>query len=172
MGVSGSGKSTIAEVLAERLGCRLLEGDDFHPSRNVEKMAMGIPLTDEDRWPWLDLIGQELSLTRSRGERLVATCSALRKSYRERLRQYGGTSICFLFLKSDRFTLQQRIDQRGGHFMPSSLLATQLALLEEPTFERDVTTVDVSLGLAAAVELAIGKLSLIWNNQAQASRNQ
>jgi gluconokinase len=172
MGVSGSGKSSVAEGVAERLDCRLLEGDDFHPSRNVDKMARGIPLTDEDRWPWLDLIGQELSMARRRGERLVVTCSALRRIYRERLRQFGGTSICFLFLRADKHVLKRRLDRRGGHFMPPSLLASQLALLDDPTNERDVAVVDVSVGLTAVVELAVGELSLIWNNQARAPGKQ
>jgi gluconokinase len=134
-------------------------------------MANGIPLTDEDRWPWLDLIGQELSLARGRGERVVATCSALRKTYRERLRQYGETSICFLFLSGDKPTLERRLDQRGGHFMPPSLLASQLASLDDPTLESDVATVDVSFELAAVVERAIGELSLIWNSPAPPSGN-
>ncbi|MES5045089.1 gluconokinase [Rhizobium nepotum] len=142
MGVSGSGKSTVAEELAEKLGIDFIEGDKLHPKSNVDKMSEGIPLTDEDRWPWLDLIGAELHKGRENNG-VVVSCSALKKIYRDRLRKAAGGSLAFVYLDGSLELLSRRMGERKGHFMPLSLLQTQLATLEVPTGEPGVVTVSI-----------------------------
>lgn len=129
MGVSGSGKTTLGEAIAARLHWRFQEGDDLHPQANVEKMSRGEPLTDEDRWPWLDAIGQWLDQRAGAGESAVLTCSALRRPYRERLRD-GRPGVLFCHVVADEATLRDRMEHRQGHYMPASLLSSQLAALE------------------------------------------
>ncbi len=129
MGVSGSGKSLLARGLAERLGWPFLEGDDLHPPANVEAMAAGTPLTDDDRGPWLDRIGQWVDEQRRSGVSAVVTCSALRRSYRDRLR-HGRPGVCFCHVTADPGLIERRMRTRQGHFMPATLLPSQLAVLE------------------------------------------
>ena len=129
MGVSGSGKSTVAEGLSTVLGCEFAEGDAFHPDANVEKMRTGTPLTDEDRWPWLEAIGEWISGKESRGESAVVTCSALRRVYRDLLRR-GRPHVRFLHVTAESDVIPARMEHRPGHYMPPSLLASQLATLE------------------------------------------
>ncbi|KEQ09366.1 MAG: gluconokinase [Alphaproteobacteria bacterium] len=154
MGVSGAGKSSIGERLAVRLGCRFVEGDRLHPASNVEKMAKGMPLTDEDRWPWLDLVGQELAASVAEGKSLVLSCSSLKRIYRDRLRQAAGGHLRFVFLKGTPELLELRMGERTGHFMPLSLLHTQLATLETPEGEEGVVTVDIDATLEEIVDAA------------------
>ncbi len=154
MGVSGAGKSSIGERLAARLGCEFVEGDRLHPASNVEKMAKGMPLTDEDRWPWLDLVGNELATSVEKGKSLVLSCSALKRTYRERLRKAAGGRLRFVFLKGTPQLLEVRMGERTGHFMPLSLLQTQLATLETPEGEEGVVTVDIDATLDEIVEAA------------------
>jgi gluconokinase len=154
MGVSGAGKSSIGERLSVRLGCEFVEGDRLHPASNVEKMAKGMPLTDEDRWPWLDLVGKELATSVEKGDSLVLSCSALKRTYRERLRQAAGGRLRFVFLKGAPKLLEVRMGERTGHFMPLSLLQTQLATLESPEGEEGVVTVDIDASLDEIVEAA------------------
>lgn len=143
MGVSGSGKSTVAEELAEKLGIAFIEGDKLHPKSNVDKMSEGIPLTDEDRWPWLDLIGAELRKG-IENNGVVVSCSALKKIYRDRLRKATGGPLAFVYLDGSLELLEvRRMGERKGHFMPLSLLQTQLATLEVPTGEPGVVTVSI-----------------------------
>ena len=132
MGVAGAGKTTVGQKLAAYLGWRFVEGDDFHPAANVTKMTRGRPLTDADRAPWLQALRREVVRSRDRGESLVVTCSALKASYRATLRGDDGAAVQFVYLKVAPAVLQQRLQQRQGHFMPASLLASQLATLEEP----------------------------------------
>ncbi|MGY1754704.1 gluconokinase [Blastococcus sp. SYSU D01042] len=129
MGVSGSGKTTVAEALAERLGWEFAEGDDFHPRANVEKMASGQPLDDDDRWPWLRTIGGWIDQREATGRSVVVTCSALKRSYRDLLRE-GRPSVWFAHVTADAELLRERIGARTGHYMPASLLDSQLATLE------------------------------------------
>lgn len=129
MGVSGCGKSTVGARLAERLGYQFFDGDDFHPPANVARMASGTALRDKDRQGWLVAIGREMHKTLRSGHGCVFACSALRRHYRDTLRTEAG-SIMFVHLAPDARTLAQRMDQREQHFMPLSLLASQLATLE------------------------------------------
>ncbi|SDF35131.1 gluconate kinase, SKI family [Blastococcus fimeti] len=129
MGVSGSGKTTVAERLAERLDWEFAEGDDFHPRANVEKMAAGHPLDDDDRWPWLRTIGGWIDQREATGRSVVVTCSALKRSYRDLLRE-GRPSVWFAHVTADATVIRDRIEHRSGHYMPASLLDSQLATLE------------------------------------------
>ncbi len=129
MGVSGCGKSTVAKGLSTALGWEFAEGDDFHPEANVAKMRSGTPLTDEDRWPWLESIGEWISGKERAGEPAVVTCSALRRAYRDLLRE-GRPHVRFLHVTAEPDVLLERLEQRPGHYMPASLLTSQLAALE------------------------------------------
>jgi carbohydrate kinase (thermoresistant glucokinase family) len=126
MGVSGSGKTTVAEALAQAVGADFVEGDDLHPAANRAKMASGTPLDDEDRWPWLDEVARRL-VDPDRG--VVASCSALKRSYRDRIRSVAPDAW-FLFLDGDPDLLARRQAARKGHFMPPSLMRSQLETLE------------------------------------------
>ncbi|QND54011.1 gluconokinase [Phyllobacterium sp. 628] len=153
MGVSGSGKSSVGEGIAKALDLPFLEGDVLHPASNVEKMSAGIPLTDDDRWPWLDKIGAELAKAE---KGIVVSCSALKKTYRDRLRQEAGGPLAFVFLDGSLEVLRAHMGKRTGHFMPLSMLDSQLATLEPPTIEPLVFTQDVvhpiDMIVAASVE--------------------
>lgn len=129
MGVSGVGKSTIAIGVAEALGWDFTEGDDLHPAENVEKMRAGIPLTDDDRWPWLRQIGERMNEQIAAGRSTVITCSALKRSYRDLLRE-NRPSVRFLHLVADPDVIAIRMQHRPGHFMPAALLQSQLETLE------------------------------------------
>lgn len=131
MGVSGSGKSTVGAMLARRFGARFIEGDDYHPSANIEKMRGGAPLDDSDRMPWLAALACEIRRHRAGGADVVVACSALKASYRELLAGDIPDSF-FVYLKGDEPLIRQRIDKRPGHFMPEKLLASQFEILEEP----------------------------------------
>jgi gluconokinase len=153
MGVSGSGKTTVGRALAAVLHWHFVDADDFHPEANVAKMARGIALSDDDRWPWFDRIVAELKRQQATGAQVVLACSALKRSYRERLAQAGD--VRFAYLKGDAATIEPRLAHRSGHFMPASLLASQFATLEEPS---QAIVVDVSepvAGQAAAIARAL-----------------
>jgi gluconokinase len=142
MGVSGSGKSTVARLLAERLGCDLAEGDDLHPSQNIAKMAAGVPLTDADRSPWLARIAAWIADHTARGRDGVVTCSALKRRYRDLLRG-SSDDVRFIYLQGTKDVIAQRLSTRHGHYMPASLLDSQLADLEPPAPDEPAITVDV-----------------------------
>jgi gluconokinase len=129
MGVCGSGKSSVGALLAAALGVRFLEGDDFHPPANVQKMRAGIPLTDEDRAGWLDRLAAEIGAAAAAGEGLVLSCSALKRRYRDRLRA-ADPGLRFAHMAGERDLIAQRMLARAGHYMPLSLLESQLAILE------------------------------------------
>jgi gluconokinase len=159
MGVSGSGKSSIGEKVAEALSLRFIEGDQLHPASNVEKMSKGIPLSDADRMPWLDLIGDAMKDALAKGEGVIVTCSALKRLYRERLRAAAGGNLFFVYLEGSRELLTERMGHRKGHFMPSSLLESQLETLEAPTGEPGVVTVDIDDTVEGIAEEARKKLA-------------
>jgi len=129
MGVSGAGKSTTAAELVRRLGWDFAEGDDFHPPANVAKMRAGIPLDDEDRWPWLRALAEWIGEHEAAGANAVVTCSALKRSYRDLLRD-GHPSVWFVHVSEDPALIRERLGHRTGHYMPASLLGSQLAILE------------------------------------------
>jgi gluconokinase len=147
MGVSGVGKTAVGKRLAEALGWRFLEGDDFHPLANVAKMAAGIPLTDEDRMPWLERLRELVAETLARGEDAVLACSALKRSYRQLL-TVDPTRMRWVYLWAPREVIADRLARRTGHFMPLGLLGSQLETLEAP---EDALQVDVTPGLEQVV---------------------
>jgi gluconokinase len=146
LGVSGCGKSTVARALAERFGGEYLDADNFHPTANKAKMAAGIALTDEDRWPWLDALNGELRGRTGTDGWLFLACSALRDAYRERLRR-GLPQLRFIYLRGTTELIGDRLEKRFGHFMPPELLESQFTTLEEPadaiTVEIDKTPVEI-----------------------------
>ena len=144
MGVAGSGKSTIAAGLAERLGVDFIEGDALHPQANVNKMAGGVPLTDEDRWPWLEAIGERIEAERAAGTGVVVSCSALKHVYRDCLRKKVHGRVRFILLDGPRDLISSRMLGRKGHFMPQALLDSQLATLEKPGPDEDAVILDIS----------------------------
>ncbi|WP_194819738.1 gluconokinase [Nocardia sp. XZ_19_385] len=162
MGVSGSGKTTIANILAAQLGWEMLEGDDLHPPANIAKMAAEHPLTDEDRWPWLESIAQWISQRVETGGSAVVTCSALKRSYRDVLRQamigHPEATLLFVYLRGAPEELHRRLVARQNHYMHASMLDSQLATLEDPTGEPDTVTIDIGgtpNEVAAAVAAAL-----------------
>ncbi|CAN7181291.1 gluconokinase [Rhizobium rhizogenes] len=161
MGVSGSGKSSIGEKMAARLNIHYVEGDALHPAANVEKMSKGIPLTDEDRWPWLDVIGQQISASLAKGEGIAVTCSALKRVYRARLRTAAAGHLYFIYLDGSKELLAKRMGERKGHFMPASLLESQFQTLEVPTGEPGVVTVNIDDTIDGIVEAALKGLAAI-----------
>lgn len=140
MGVTGSGKTTIGRLLAADLGWTFYEGDDFHPSANVEKMSRGIPLDDADRLPWLDRLRAVIERCTAAGESAVIACSALKESYRRRLAD-GLAEVRFIYLKGEPRLIAERVAHRAGHFAGTALLPSQFATLEPPA---DAITVDVA----------------------------
>jgi carbohydrate kinase (thermoresistant glucokinase family) len=142
MGVSGSGKTTVAALLAGRLHWKFQEGDALHPQANVDKMHDGVPLTDADRLPWLDSIAALVDRWSVEGVCGIITCSALKRAYRDRIRA-GQSDVEFVYLRGAREMVSARITQRMGHFMPASLLDSQFATLEEPDDDEPVITVDI-----------------------------
>jgi carbohydrate kinase (thermoresistant glucokinase family) len=155
MGVSGCGKSTVGQALAGSLGWQFLDADDFHPPSNVAKMRAGSPLTDEDRWPWLDLVADRMRAVNASGGHAVLACSALRQVYRDRLAAAGD--VRFVHLAGDLPTIAARLGARRHRYMPASLLESQFATLEPPT---DAIVVDVREPVAAqvqAIRVALGK---------------
>ena len=159
MGVSGSGKTTVADLLAKQLGWQFMEGDRLHPSANVEKMRQGIPLTDADRAPWLDRIGEELKSWAAEGRSGVMTCSALKRAYRDRIRS-ARPDVRFVYLKGSQALIGGRIAVRHHEYMPASLLRSQFDALEEPTPDEPVITVDAGGSPETEVAAVVAPLGL------------
>ena len=145
MGVAGCGKSTVGAQLASKLGATFLDADDFHPPANVARMAAGTPLTDADRAAWLDVLAERLATGRARGERLVLACSALKRSYRDTLRG-GAPDLTLVHLAGMPALLAERLAARQGHYMPATLLPSQLATLQPPQPDENGLTLDISAG--------------------------
>jgi gluconokinase len=157
MGVSGSGKSTISESLAARLGWRYEDGDSFHPASNVAKMSAGQPLTDDDRRPWLQAIADEIDRLSAAGERAVIACSALKRAYREVL-VHGRDDIGIVFLDGSPDLIANRITARKGHFMPPDLLASQFRTLERPEANERPIIVSIDAPVAEIVDDIVRQL--------------
>ncbi len=158
MGVSGCGKSSVGLKISEALGMQFVEGDQLHPASNVEKMSRGIPLTDDDRMPWLDLIGQTMRASLDGGQGVIVSCSALKRIYRDRLRNAVNNNLFFVYLSGSKELLTMRMGERKGHFMPPSLLESQLATLEVPTGEPGVLTVDIDGTIEGITQTALRDL--------------
>ncbi len=165
MGVSGSGKSTIASMLAHRLGWTYEDGDWFHPKSNVEKMHHGEPLTDADRWPWLKAIAAWIDETRKAGGHGVVACSALKRAYRDILID-GRPDVRLVFLKGDQDLIARRIAARDDHFMPPSLLDSQFAALEVPAADERPITVSIAPHPREIVDDIVAKLGMTCVEQA------
>jgi gluconokinase len=155
MGVSGSGKSTIGTLLADALGVAFIDGDALHPASNVAKMAAGMPLIDDDRWPWLAKVGQTLAEAGSTG--LVMACSALKRVYRDAILREAPTLV-FLYLAGSREVLASRIDGRSNHFMPLSLLDSQLLILESLQPDEPGVLMDIDSPVSEIVANAVAQL--------------
>jgi carbohydrate kinase (thermoresistant glucokinase family) len=155
-GVAGSGKTTIGTMLAERMGVQYADADDFHSEANQKKMAAGLPLSDEDRQPWLMAIRSWIDARLAAGESGVVTCSALKRSYREQLARPG---MRLVFLEVDQETVLERLGERKGHFFPAVLAATQFETLEEPEPEENVLVVDATLPPEQVVSLIASTVS-------------
>jgi gluconokinase len=160
MGVSGSGKSTIGDSLAKRLHWRYEDGDKFHPASNVAKMSAGQPLTDEDRWPWLQAIADEIDRLSASAERAVIACSALKRSYREIL-VHGRDDVRIVFLDGTEDLIAERLAARKGHFMPPGLLASQFMTLERPCADERPITVSIDAPVARIVDEIVSQLNLV-----------
>ena len=156
MGVAGSGKTTVAALLAGRLGAAFAEGDDFHSPENVAKMSAGQPLTDADRWPWLAGIRDWLAAQHAAGRAAVVPCSALKRSYRDLLREAGP--VQFVHLTGSRELLTQRIQGRAGHFMKPEMLASQLATLEPLDADEPGIVIDVAARPEGIVDAVLAHL--------------
>lgn len=155
MGVSGSGKSTVGAALAAALGWPLVDADDLHPPANVAKMAAGVPLTDEDRWPWLDRVVAELRRITADGTNVILACSALKQVYRDRLAAAGD--VRFVHLRGDPETIGARLASRHHRYMPATLLGSQFAALEAPD---DAIDVDVAMSVDAQVRTIVDALGV------------
>lgn len=155
MGVSGSGKSTIAKTLADVLPAVYLDGDDYHPAENIAKMARGEALSDDDRWPWLENFAG--TMAQQMGG-VVGACSALTRSYRECITKAAGESVLFIYLDGSRQLIRQRLAARENHFMPDSLLDSQLATLEPPSSDELALMVDIQGPAAQVINIILDKL--------------
>ncbi|WP_125609546.1 gluconokinase [Specibacter cremeus] len=160
MGVSGSGKSTIGALVADAMNAPFLDGDSLHPLANIQKMAAGTPLTDEDRWPWLSIIGDELAGAGPAG--VVIACSALRRSYRDAIRAKAPDTI-FLHLDGTVEVLGARLEGRSGHFMPPALLESQLATLEPLQPDETAVVVDIAAGVTAILDESVARIRAVLN---------
>lgn len=159
MGVCGSGKSTVAESLADRLKLPYVDADDLHPWTNTQKMKMGVPLTDEDRWPWLERVGETLIQHRAHHGMAVIACSALRRVYREKIRDIAGQHVLFVLLHGSKDLLLKRMRGRPSHFMPTSLLESQLNTLEMPSPEENALVLNIHDPIATLVDAICEALS-------------
>lgn len=144
MGVAGAGKSLIGAEFARAIGVDFVDGDDFHSAGNVAKMAAGIPLTDDDRAAWLRTLGDKLRVARGARRGLVVACSALKRKYRDQLRRDAGGPLQLVYLRGTQALIAERLAHRRGHFMPVSMLESQLATLEEPGADEHAWVVDVA----------------------------
>ncbi len=155
MGVSGSGKTTVGEGVARRIHAKFIDGDDLHPRANIQKMGSGHPLNDEDRMPWLERLSDAAYSLHHKNESGIIVCSALKRRYRDRLRE-GNPEMVFLYLKGSFDVIMERLKARSGHFMPTDLLKSQFEALEEPGSEEpDVICVDIDADIDEVVQRCV-----------------
>jgi gluconokinase len=171
MGVSGSGKSTIAEKLAQRLSWTYEDGDRFHPASNVAKMSAGHPLTDEDRWPWLQAIADEIDRVCKASEHVVIACSALKRSYRDVL-VHGRRDIRIVYLNGTQELIAGRLAQRKGHFMPPGLLVSQFKTLEPPGADENPVIVSIDASVEEIVNDTVSQMGLTPSVSSPSPRNR
>jgi gluconokinase len=171
MGVSGSGKSTVADLLAKRLGWTYEDGDKFHPASNVTKMKAGHPLTDEDRWPWLRAIATEIDRICKAGEHVVIACSALKRAYRDIL-VHGRNDVRLVYLNGTQALIADRLAKRKGHFMPAGLLDSQFKTLEIPAKDENPLTVSIDAPVEAIVDDIVRQLGTAPAANGLPSRNR
>jgi gluconokinase len=157
-GVSGAGKTSVGQLLAQRLGWKFLDGDDFHSQPNLDLMKKGIPLEDEQRWPWLKTLRELIRQQFSAKNHIILACSALKKSYRDYLKV--EERVLFVYLRGSYDLIADRIRQRSGHFMPEALLQSQFAALEEPELTENVITIEIEKPPRDLVDEIISRLSL------------
>jgi gluconokinase len=161
MGVSSSGKTTVGEAIARRLHAPFLDADDYHSPENIKKMSAGIPLTDEDRWPWLESLGKALHEAAERKGVAVGAASALKRSYREYLTKAAGEPVVFIYLEGSYELIDQRIKARKHHFMPESLLRSQFATLEPPAPDENAFAVPVADAVDKIADTVVSKLTYL-----------
>lgn len=155
MGVSGCGKSSVGAALGEKLGVAYVDGDDLHPSENIAKMSKGLPLNDEDRWPWLAKVGETLAANKGCA---IIGCSALKRVYRDKIRETVAEPVLFIHLAGSRAVIAARMSRRSGHFMPDSLLDSQFATLEPPQSDELALTVDIDQSLDGIIATILAAL--------------
>jgi gluconokinase len=159
MGVAGCGKSTTGAALSKALGWPFRDADSFHPPANIEKMSRGLPLDDADRWPWLDAIAGWIEERRAAAAPAIVSCSALKRAYRERI-MGARRDVRLVYLKGDSALIRRRLEARKHHFMPASLLDSQLAVLEEPGPQERPVVVNVAMAPRKVVAAILGELGL------------
>ncbi|CNL28301.1 gluconokinase [Yersinia aleksiciae] len=158
MGVSGSGKTTVGEAVARQINAKFIDGDDLHPRANIQKMGSGHPLNDEDRMPWLERLSDAAYSLNHKNETGIIVCSALKRRYRDRLRE-GNQGMVFVYLKGSFDVIMTRLKARSGHFMPTDLLKSQFEALEEPgADEPDVICVDIDEDIDEVVRRCVSAL--------------
>jgi len=156
MGVSGCGKSSVGAAVAAQINAQFVDADDLHPRSNIEKMARGEPLNDTDRHPWLIAVGRQMVGATTP---MIVGCSALRRVYRDIIRQEAHAPVCFLHLKGSRAVLETRMQSRPGHFMPPSLLDSQLETLEPPQADEDAIEIDIDQPFDHLVAASVARMS-------------
>ena len=157
-GVSGAGKTTVGRLLARRLGWRFIEADDFHPPANIDKMRSGHPLTDNDRWPWLERLRRQIEQALAAKENAVLACSALKRAYRDRLRM--SDAVQFVFLRGDYAVIEAQLSSRRGHFMNANLLKSQFEDLEQPQQDESALTINLGPAPEEIVDAIMARLNL------------
>jgi gluconokinase len=156
MGVSGAGKTTVGKLLAGQLGWTFLEGDDYHPAANVEKMRRGVPLQDKDRWPWLAVLRERIAQARQRGENAVLACSVLKQAYRDELSRGAPEEVRYVFLRGSEELIRQRLAERKGHYMNPTLLHSQFEALEPPKDAIDIDVGQAPRKIMEQIQRAVG----------------
>src|SRR4051812_35702285 len=164
MGVSGSGKTTVAELLVHELGWPFQEGDALHPRENIRKMSSGHPLNDEDRAPWLNKVADWVGSRLDAGQNGIITCSCLKRAYRDLVNR-RGTGVVFVYLAGSQEAIAERLQRRKGHFMPPALLTSQFSDLEEPTVEEPAIRVDIGQSSDVAAQHIVEQLKLTDANR-------